>query len=227
MDLAGQILDQARAQGATLAGLAAVAALRNSPSTACQGGRAWPPGLPTVLVLALGHPVSAPELDFWGGPGGTPGNRLLVRTARKLQAWLAREHDIQARDIPYHVERGGVFLKDAAALAGLGIIGRNNLLVTPEHGPRIRLRAMFLDRELPPSGPLDFHPCDDCDGPCLAACPVQAFARDGYAKSRCSGQMQRDEANPIPVPAPNPHGMPHLVVSYCRRCELGCVVGLK
>jgi epoxyqueuosine reductase len=39
------------------------------------------------------------------------------------------------RPLPYKVEEGGMFLKDAATLAGLGIIGKNNLLITPEFEP--------------------------------------------------------------------------------------------
>jgi len=34
---------------------------------------------------------------------------------------------------------GDVSLRHAAVAAGLGVVGRNNLLVTPEFGPRVRL----------------------------------------------------------------------------------------
>jgi epoxyqueuosine reductase len=39
------------------------------------------------------------------------------------------------RPLQYKVEEAGMFLKDAATLAGLGIIGKNNLLITPEFEP--------------------------------------------------------------------------------------------
>ena len=77
----------------------------------------------------------------------------------------------------YHVEKGGIFLKDAAVIAGLGCIGKNNILVTPDYGPRIRLRAMLPDEEISPTGSNDFDPCSGCDAPCRQACPQNAFDR--------------------------------------------------
>ena len=63
---------------------------------------------------------------------------------------------VNTRKLHYYVEKGGVFLKDAAVLAGLGCIGNNNMLVTQSYGPRIRLRALFLNVELEPTGPVEF-----------------------------------------------------------------------
>jgi hypothetical protein len=71
----------------------------------------------------------------------------------------------------YWVEEGGLYLKDAAVLAGLGCVGRNNILVTPDWGPRIRLRAVLLDAELAPTGRIEFDPCRGCDERCRSACP--------------------------------------------------------
>ena len=51
-------------------------------------------------------------------------------------------------------------------MAGLGCIGNNNLVVTPEYGPRIRWRALLLDRSANATGPVDYHPCDGCPQPC-------------------------------------------------------------
>ena len=53
--------------------------------------------------------------------------------------------DVSAYPLPYHVKKGGLFLKDAAVLSGLGIIGKNNLLLHPAWGPRIRLRSILMD----------------------------------------------------------------------------------
>jgi epoxyqueuosine reductase len=61
--------------------------------------------------------------------------------------------------LSYFIETGGIYLKDTAVLAGLGCIGKNNMLVTPELGPKVRLRALLLEEDLTPTGPIDFDPC--------------------------------------------------------------------
>jgi epoxyqueuosine reductase len=168
----------------------------------------------SVLVLALAHPVDEPELDWWGVKGGTEGNRRLMGISRRVVRWLRRERGVQARDLPYHVERGGVLLKDVAALAGLGAVGRNNLLVTGTLGSRVRLRALQVEHALAPTGPSTLDPCAGCDAPCRAACPRGALSDDGYSRARCAEQMAADEARPV-------EGL----VRYCRACDLACPVG--
>lgn len=138
---------------------------------------AWPAGARSVLVVAVAHPPDRPELDWWFGRSDPPGNKLLAGIVQALCDWAGREFGLRTVHLPYHVERGGIYLKDAAVLAGLGCVGLNNLLVTSEYGPRVRLRALALDVELPPTGPVIFDPCSKCDAPCRAACPQGAFSR--------------------------------------------------
>ena len=83
--------------------------------------------------------------------------------------------------MPYFVSKGGIFLKDAAVVAGLGCLGRNNLVITPEYGPRIRFRALFIDRDAEATGPLEFNPCESCEQPCREACPVKSFKKTVYS----------------------------------------------
>lgn len=210
-----QILDRALALGASLAGLVPLTALR-------QPTQHLPLKQGSLLVLALEHPESEPELDWWGGEGGTEGNRRLIALSEQLQGFLVQEWGIQSHPLPYHPWRGGVLLKDAAALAGLGCIGDNNLLVTPEYGPRVRLRALLLDHGVAyePGPALD--PCTACPHPCWTACPQQAFAVGAFAKPACARQMELDEANA--ALQAKAAGIPERV-SYCRACELACPVG--
>jgi epoxyqueuosine reductase len=106
------------------------------------------------------------------------------------------------------------------------IIGANNLLLTPEFGPRVRLRALSLDLELAPTGPIDFFPCDICDRPCWWACPQQAFTTGTYSNSNCYKQMQADEANKV-VTQVEAEDLPTAYIKYCRACELACPEGKK
>lgn len=60
--------------------------------------------------------------------------------------------------------------KTAATRAGLGWIGKSALLITPEHGPRLRLITVFTDMPFVPSKPIIQSQCSDCTE-CVDACP--------------------------------------------------------
>jgi len=224
-----EILCQAREFGATNAGITRVEDLKESPSYEkykrdpyyefFDGLPDFPEGAKSILIFSLRHKKSEPQLDWWDPkPGGTPGNRILIQIQKKMESWLEEVLDIQAKSLPYKIENGGIFLKDSAALAGIGILGKNNLLLTPEYGSSVRLRAMFLDAALEPSGPLDFDPCTECHKPCFEACPQKAFRNGFYQREYCQVQMRIDEANVKPL-ADDPN-TDH--VKYCRACELAC-----
>ncbi len=125
-------------------------------------GVEWKDEFKSMLVWGLAHPAAEPLLDWWSlkVKGFTPGNRELAAQSRRLRTWINEELGMGALSLPYQIEYGGAFLKDAAVLAGLGVIGRNNLVVTPEFGPRIRWRGIFMEADLEPTGPLQgFDPC--------------------------------------------------------------------
>jgi epoxyqueuosine reductase len=195
-NISAQIIAKAKSLGASLAGIADAKLLKQSPShfiypkmehNLAVGSRelaedielgqvAWPANARAVVVVAAEHKKDEPELDWWDGQTGTPGNQILIRINNKLSDWVEKRFEIKTHKLPYHVEKGGIFLKDAAVMAGLGCIGKNNLLVTPEFGPRIRLRAMILEAEVEPTGPVQFDPCDGCKEPCRKACPQKAYS---------------------------------------------------
>ncbi len=64
--------------------------------------------------------------------------------------------------------------------AGLGQLGRNGLLITPEYGPRVRLCKVFTDLPLKPDGPIDFGVTEFCKRcmRCAEACEAGAISRD-------------------------------------------------
>ncbi|MBN1940125.1 MAG: epoxyqueuosine reductase [Candidatus Aminicenantes bacterium] len=63
--------------------------------------------------------------------------------------------------------------KKIAVLAGLGHIGRNNLLVHPDFGSRIRLVTVLTDMPLEADRPTGAD-CGSCRA-CLSACPAAAI----------------------------------------------------
>jgi epoxyqueuosine reductase len=77
----------------------------------------------------------------------------------------------------------GVFShKLAAHLAGLGWIGKSALLITPEHGPRVRWGTVLTDAPLEAGTPMD-EMCSDCDE-CVKGCPAHAFTGQAFDRPR-------------------------------------------
>jgi hypothetical protein len=88
-----------------------------------------------------------------------------------------------ARSVFYWEQCDGRF-PDLVALgeaAGLGVPSRLGVLLHPEFGPWLALRALVLSSaDLEPTAPLHgFAPCDGCAAPCAAACPAAALGRAG------------------------------------------------
>jgi epoxyqueuosine reductase len=194
-ELTERIVEKAKSLGAAIAGVAGVEFLKASPSHEIypkigmnlnvhwQDAQddiksvkvAWPADAVSVVVIGVEHNAAKPELDWWDGKEGTPGNRILIRINNKLSEWIESTFSVKTYKLPYFVSKGGIFLKDAAVMAGLGCIGKNNLVITPGYGPRIRYRALLLDRKAEATGPLEFNPCEGCEQPCRKACPIKAF----------------------------------------------------
>ncbi len=265
-----RITSKAEELGADLAGFASVEALKKSPShyllsamgDSIDGEPAdfssrsfsrveWPSTVRTVLIIALSHPETKPELDWFHSKGNTIGNRMLMDINKNLSAWIEETEGIKTYPLSYYVEKGGVYLKDAAILAGMGCLGRNNSLITPEFGPLVRLRAMFLEAEIEPTGPINFDPCNNCQEYCRKACPQEAFdskvtlpddiqlaslpARDAfYRRAKCMHQMSLDWSNSEYLAGDETLGgmdkeglrdTGNVVVKHCRQCELACPAG--
>jgi epoxyqueuosine reductase len=196
------VLDKAKALGASVAGVADVETLKTSPShgiypkigmdpempwqeapdEALHHEVEWPADAVSAVVIGVEHPADRPELDWYDGKG-TPGNRILIGIVKELSEWLEETHSVKSYRPPYFIESTGIFLKDSAVMAGLGRVGKNNLVITPEYGPRIRWRALLLARSAEATGPVDYAPCDGCPQPCRTACPVKAFDHTAYSSS--------------------------------------------
>ena len=106
-------------------------------------------------------------------------NQLLdqigLRIANTIQQRGFRSFPVPASKRSSDELIAGVFSQKLAAhLAGLGWIGKSCLLVTPDHGPRVRWIAVLTDAPLVPTGTAMESRCGKCTE-CVDICPVHAF----------------------------------------------------
>ena len=105
-------------------------------------------------------------------------NFFLDRGAFLLSSYI-QDREFQALPIPasqiidWDKQQSHVSHKRVGQMAGLGWIGRNNLLVNPRFGSRFRLVTILTDMPLEAEEMLD-KDCGKCKA-CLAACPAQAI----------------------------------------------------
>lgn len=101
-------------------------------------------------------------------------DRLALMLSSHIQDEEWRAIPIPAsQTIDWDRQLGHLSHKKVAQRAGLGWIGRNNLLVTPQFGARVRLVTILTDMPLPPDSPSD-EGCGSCRD-CLPVCPVGAI----------------------------------------------------
>jgi epoxyqueuosine reductase len=71
--------------------------------------------------------------------------------------------------------------KLGARQAGLGWIGKSCMLITPDHGPRMRWVSVLTDAPLVPTGSPMEQKCGDCME-CVNICPVHAYTGRNYVE---------------------------------------------
>ncbi len=103
-------------------------------------------------------------------------DRFTTQTAIKLEQAGVRALAVPATQIISWkpVPRGHISHKLLGAAAGLGWRGRNNLLVTPRHGARIRFGSVLCDLPLDISNSPVESRCNSCRE-CIPVCPAGAI----------------------------------------------------
>ncbi|WOF16016.1 hypothetical protein F1737_04510 [Methanoplanus sp. FWC-SCC4] len=225
MSVADEAIKKAVDLGATVAGFVPAKKLKNCPSALSAGPQGFQNFTGSIMVLGLYHDPDCPEMDLWEEGRSTKGDRMLHRMTKELCRWLKDVHGIDAHDIPYQVHNAGIYLKDAAILAGLGCIGKNNLVIVRGYGPKIRFRALWADLKTPePSIQQQPNFCDVCSAPCHVNCPMNAFFDGKYHREKC---LKRIDVNKKTAYKNSLETGSKKQIDHCRICELVCPGGQK
>ncbi len=180
------------------------------------------PGVRSVVAVALAHHAG----DAPGAPAGAGDiaryargrdyHAVMKRRLRALAAELSAA-DPGARTLPT-CDVAPVMEKVWAERAGIGWIGKNGCLITPEHGSWVVLGTILLDRALEPDAP---HPdrCGSCAA-CLPACPTGAIPAPGVVDARrCVSYWTIERRGEIP---PAMAGRLGRWVFGCDDCQTVC-----
>ncbi len=94
-----------------------------------------------------------------------------------------------------YVDHSPVNEKHAALLAGMGVAGRNSLLITHKYGSFVFLGSVVTDMEFPDETQ-EIKTCMNC-GKCIEACPAHAIRERGIDPDSClSGINQKKQVTP-------------------------------
>lgn len=93
--------------------------------------------------------------------------------------------------IDWQNQKAHISHKRMAELAGIGWIGRNNLMVHPAFGAHVRYNTVLTDIPLTPGSPLDMG-CGTCVA-CVSACPAHAIktTREEFDHQGCFAMLKR------------------------------------
>lgn len=113
--------------------------------------------------------------------------------------------------VDWQNQKGHISHKHVGVLAGIGWIGRNNLLVHREFGSRLRYNTVLTDMPLRADEPARFD-CGDCVA-CLPSCPAGAIVQepDAFDHRGCFAMLQHFK---------NKRNLGHHICGLCvKACE--------
>lgn len=146
----------------------------------------------TLLVLVRRYPTGvacSPDEALRQYDMGRTARHLEEATA-SLAYWLEERDcmaallsavlpDLRRQPLGYATPagQGSLLLRQGAVQSGLGTLGLNQMLLTPQYGPRLFLAGIITDLELEADEAMQDELCPGLEGcgRCAAVCPAQAI----------------------------------------------------
>jgi epoxyqueuosine reductase len=130
--------------------------------------RAAMPDAKSVVVMGFYYLTDeVPSSEPCGKIGRivTYGHLGILKRARLMRSFL--------QEAGYKALMGG-HRKEAAMRAGLGMVGKHNLVMNREYGSWVAYQSIITNAEMEPDEPFTEDLCGDCEQ-CLEACPTSAL----------------------------------------------------
>lgn len=184
------------------------------------------PGVKTIVVVALNYypahrlPEGEPQIADYA-----LGQDYHDIVKGKLRQLAARAGITEYRAF---VDTAPVLERYWAVQAGLGWIGKNQMLIIPHAGSEFFLGELFITEELPPDKPLP-NRCGRCHR-CIDACPTHALSLPakpvegygeitGFASERCLSYQTIENRGALSEAAKAVLGD---MFYGCDRCQRAC-----
>ena len=169
----------------------------------------------TIIVLGLSYPSE--EVDYKG-----KGYGLLSRYSyntdyhlvfKKVFKEIEKELDSLSIRSHFSVDVSDIFEKQAASLANIGYIGKNQLLINKKYGTHLNLATILVDIDISKNIKVS-DDCGECTL-CIDACPSNALD-EGFNRSLCISDISQEKNILSPTE-----------ISYFKSMIYGCDVCQK
>ncbi len=187
-----KLFSKAKALGADLVSACTVEQMLKYPGAREEIGKIAPKAK-SLLVVGIRMVSSSLQCSRENRQAPQFSTKLLYEELARVLFGLMRELDDSGKSavplptylpVPMKEQTKGLIaelsLRHIAYEAGLGSIGKNRLLISPQFGPRVRFGAILTDAELASGKPVAENFCTDCDL-CVESCPTGALKSEGEA----------------------------------------------